>query len=178
MRNRLFDISVVLAGVAIAVAVYPFREGRAPDEMHPEFRSTATIETPAAPARLMPAPGVQYASTPDARTAEPDRPVIDPVEFEAARSVWQSAVADLEAVESELDELDSRFDAREAQLSEREARGMDPDAAEEEMLIFLDGIVDEYDALETRLEEAEDFEAEAAERLAELSGDTTRYDSS
>ena len=40
----------------------------------------------------------------------------------------------------------------------------------EEMLIFLDGIVDEYDALETRLAEAEAVETAAAERLATLQG--------
>jgi hypothetical protein len=38
------------------------------------------------------------------------------------------------------------------------------------MLIFLDGIVDEYDELEMRLGEAEAAELAAAERLATLRG--------
>jgi hypothetical protein len=67
--------------------------------------------------------------------------------------------------------LDQRFDAKEAALAELEAQGIDTEALEEEMLIFLDGIVEEYGALETRLAEAEAAELAAAERLARLRGD-------
>ncbi len=178
MRKRLFEISAVLAGVAIVVVIYFYREGLAGGEKPPEPQPVATIPEARSPT---PAPEINRSvpqSSSAARTAAPVSesalPVVEEAELEAARSLWQSAVAELEAVETELDVLDTRFDAKEAELLEMEAQGMDPDTLEEEMLIFLDGIVDEYDLLETRLAEAEAAEVDAAERLAELQGDDPR----
>lgn len=81
---------------------------------------------------------------------------------------WQSAQETVAAVEAELEVLDNRFDAKEEELAALEEQGLDPAQVEEEMLIFLDGIVDEYDALETQLAEAEAAEQAAAERIANL----------
>lgn len=172
MRTRLFEISAVLAGVAIVLAIYFYRQDRAADEAPSEPRPVAAEQKmrTAAPTIDQPALQSSAAEVDSAPVAEPDLPAINQEELEQARSDWQSAVAELEAVEAGLGVLDDRFDAKEAELSELEAQGMDPDALEEEMLIFLDGIVDEYDALESRLAEAEAVEADAAERLAGITG--------
>ncbi|MEM8768166.1 MAG: hypothetical protein AAGE43_12020, partial [Pseudomonadota bacterium] len=83
----------------------------------------------------------------------------------AAQDAWEIARAELEAVESELEVLDLAFDEKEAEFEELEDGGMDPEEIEDQMLIYLDSIVDQYDALETRLMDAEAAELEAAERL-------------
>lgn len=170
MRNRLFEISAALAGVAIVIGVYFYRtEG--------DIQAPVPVAEPAAvlpdPPAERPAPQPNQTQAPVQAAVpqdEPAMPEVDPLALETAQSAWQAAVTELEAVEAELEVLDVRFDAKEAELAEMESQGMDPEALEEEMLIFLDGIVDQYDALETRLAEAEALEAEAAERLAELQG--------
>ncbi len=175
MRNRLFEISAVLVGVAIVVAIYLFRQDDVTEPAAEIERPIATSpEVELKPVESLPASDAGAAGVTSAPTPEPELPVVDPAEIAEARTVWQAAVADLEAVEAELDVLDTRFDAKEAELGEMESQGMDPELLEEEMMIFLDGIVDEYDELETRLAEAEAVEASAAERLAELQGDVPR----
>ena len=173
MRNRLFEISAVLVGIAIVVGIYLYRTGGADVDAVP-------VAEPARGTLLeneQPGSSQQNRSVPvappsqPAASAEPTPAVVaDVAEIEAARVAWQSAVADIDAVEAELTVLDEQFDAKEAELAEMESQGMDPELLEEEMLIFLDGIVDEYDALETRLAEAEAVETAAAERLATLQG--------
>lgn len=173
MRNRLFEISAVIAGIAVVAAVYLYRTDSADTD-------SAVVSDPALPGRIEPEriPPANEAPLPaKARTslAVPDpepapAEAVDEAELETVRSAWESAVADIEAVEAELNVLDERFDAKEAELAEMESQGMDPELLEEEMLIFLDGIVDEYDELETRLAEAEAVETAAAERLARLTG--------
>ncbi len=170
MRNRLFEISAVTAGVAIVAAIYFYQKEGALDDVQSEPRPLTREETRTAPVPVVPAPAVSKPAEAEVRAAEAGLPVLDAVALEEARSEWQNAVITLEAVEAELNVLDTRFDAKEAELSELEAQGMDPDALEEEMLIFLDGIVDEYDTLEARLAEAEFAEADAAARLARMTG--------
>jgi hypothetical protein len=172
MQKRLFEISAVVVGVAIVVAIYFYRSDGADQELRPEPAPAAVVtgETIRSPAARSEQPAGETAAPVAVESPAPAAATVDPVEVESARTVWQAAVADLEAVEAELDVLDTRFDAKEAELAEMEAQGMDPDLLEEEMLIFLDGIVDEYDELETRLAEAEEMEAEAAERLARITG--------
>lgn len=166
MQKRLFEISAVAVGVAIVVGIYFYRSGGADEEVQPES-APAAVETIPAPA---PAPANQAAAPVAAEAPAAAAASIDPAEVESARDLWQAAVADVEAVEAELDVLDTRFDAKEAELAEMEAQGMDPELLEEEMMIFLDGIVDEYDELEARLADAEETEADAAERLARITG--------
>jgi hypothetical protein len=174
MRNRVFEALAALTGVAIVVFIYLYRQDGA-DEPVPVVESAVvqTIEPILTPLPKSDEPALE------APAAEVVSPAVvdstdDPAEVESARAVWQAAVADLEAVEAELEVLDTRFDAKEAELLEMEAQGMDPEVLEEEMLIFLDGIVDEYDELEARLAEAEELEIAAAERLAELGFELSR----
>jgi hypothetical protein len=174
MRNRIFEISAVLAGIGIVLAIYFYREGPTPLEQQaapqPVVEQPARpVSTPLSPSDRPIAESASPVVTP-APVAEVDFPVVDEAELQSAQSIWQAAVADIERVEAELDVLDIRFDAKEAELAEMESQGMDPETLEEEMLIFLDGIVDEYDELETRLAEAEALQADAAERLGRITG--------
>jgi hypothetical protein len=171
MRNRIFEILAALAGVAIVVAIYLYRQEVVPEDGGPVPEPVSTL-----PERPAPAP-VPKVETPVLESAQPTvveptvvEPIIDEAAVASARMEWETAVADREAVEAELEVLDVHFDAKETELEEMEAQGMDPELLEEEMLIFLDGIVDEYDLVEARLAEAEAAEAAAAERLAELQG--------
>jgi hypothetical protein len=176
MRNRLIEISAALIGVVIVVALYLDRGGvadnaSAPGPMVQPSAPLPDIERPPAPERprALELPGAAESVEAEPAGAAPE-PAVETAEVAEARVIWETARAALEAVEGELEVLDQRFDAKEAELAEREARGLDPEALEEEMLIFLDGIVDEYDELETRLGEAEAAELAAAERLATLRG--------
>jgi hypothetical protein len=170
MRNRVLEIAAALIGVAIVVVVYLDRipsEGErapAPNASPPVPVPPAATKVPAPPPRQTPAGAAIDPRSESQATA-------DAQELAEAREGWEAASANLEAVESELKVLDQRFDDKEAALAELEAQGIDTEALEEEMLIFLDGIVEEYDALETRLAEAEAAELAAAERLARLRGD-------
>lgn len=166
MRNRIFEILAALAGVAIVVAIYLYRQEVVPEDGGPVPEPVSTL-----PERPAPAP-VPEVETPVLESAQPTvvEPIVDEAAVASARMEWETAVADREAVEAELEVLDVHFDAKETELEEMEAQGMDPELLEEEMLIFLDGIVDEYDLVEARLAEAEAAEAAAAERLAELQG--------
>ena len=169
MRNRIFEILAALIGVAIVLVIYFYRQDGI-DEPTPVVESSVVqpIEPP------LPKSDEPALEAPAAVSPAVVEPVADEAEVETARAVWQAAVADLEAVEAELEVLDTRFDAKEAELAEKETQGMDPDLLEEEMLVFLDGIVDEYDELEARLAEAEELEIVAAERLAALGVEVSR----
>jgi len=171
MRNRIFEILAALAGVAVVIAIYFYRHEAVPEHSAPPSDSVPALPDRPAPIRA-PETDKSVLVSPQPTVVEPTvaEPIVDEAEVASARTVWQTAVADREAVEAELEVLDVRFDAKETELAEMEAQGMDPEELEEEMLIFLDGIVAEYDLLESRLAEAKAVESVAAERLAELQG--------
>ncbi len=176
MRNRILEIAAALIGVAIVVVLYLDRSGGdpAPEPEAPEAASPS-VQVPPQPSRVPSSqadagPMAEPATGPEPLLQEPEEP-----EVAEARDAWELARVELDAVEVELEKLDQRFDAKEAELTEREAQGIDPEVLEEEMLIFLDGIVDEYDALEARLAEAEAAELAAAERLAKLRGEVPEF---
>ena len=91
--------------------------------------------------------------------------------IETARAAWEEARAELATVRSDLERLDEQFDEKDAELARLEEEGADPDEIEEQMLIFLDAIVTQYDELEGRLATAEAAEHAAADRLQALRGD-------
>lgn len=171
MRNRVLEILAAAIGVAVVVALYLGREEPAGSDAPAlnvtpwvedvESQDPATRPRPAAPA----ARSVLPDSRPDI-----DLPVpVDPA-LETAELTWEAARAELDQVQTELERLDSAFDAKEAEFAALEAQGTDAAVIEEQMLIYLDGMVDEYDALETRLAEAEASERAAAEALSMLRG--------
>jgi len=172
MRSRLLEIIAALAGVLIVVFLYLDRSGTDVGESPPEREPAKVPVEPVVDTRPTPAARQSPGIPSQAITEVEPEPVVDSAGIAEAREVWETARAELEAVEAELEVLDQRFDAKEAELAEREAQGLDPEALEEEMLIFLDGIVDEYDELEARLAEAEALELEAAENLSRLGGRT------
>lgn len=172
MRNRLLEIIAALVGVVAVVWLYADRAWFGPSEVPSETavpvledtvdvipgpREVAPVE-PAPVAVVDPAPGVEQAVVDDAALTE-------------AVLEWEAARESLKAVQTQLVQLDTVFDAREAEFAELEANGADSEMLEEEMLIFLDGIVEQYDQLETRLAEAEAAEQAAAERLGSLRGE-------
>ncbi len=176
MRNRLIEITAALVGVVAVVALYSDRSwfggsdaaSEAPVTMPEE--STEVIAAPSEVVREVapdrPAPAVETEAQPVA-----GQTAVDEVVLMEATQEWEAARESLKAVEAQLNQLDTVFDAREAEFAELEAQGTDPEMLEEEMLIFLDGVVTQYDELETRLAEAEDAERAASERLITLRGD-------
>lgn len=173
MRNRIVEIAAAIIGVASVVYLYVDRTGLEGSGEQQE-RAPFAAELPAEPAPVESGGAVAA----PARQLAPDVvPVVqgaaaDDAAVEMARATWEAARQGLEVVEAELEQLDTTFDAKETEFAALEANGADAEALEEEMLIFLDGIVDEYDALETRLAEAEAAELAAAEHLAHLRGDS------
>ena len=177
MRSRVLEITAALIGVAIVAFLYLDRSADSPTPAQVPAE-TVVLPSRSDPSETLPRQphAAPTASEPmvsgQSSAADPDpAPEAESVEVAEALASWEAARVALDAVETELESLDQRFDAKEAELAELEAQGLDPDALEEEMLIFLDGIVEEYDQLETRLAEMEAAELAAAERLAKLRGE-------
>ena len=164
MRNRLVEIMAAVIGVAAVVFFYLDRAEEA--DVPPPVPVVAPAELPqeTAPAVLAPAP-VANTGEPAPLEAEVEAAELEAPEVMAAQNAWELAREELDAVEAELEELDLAFDAKEAEFEELEAGGMDPAEIEDQMLVYLDSVIDRYDALETRLMDAEAAELEAAERL-------------
>lgn len=174
MRNRVVEVVAAAIGVAVVVAFYLGREEPAGSDV-PAVNVTTWVEgvesrdpvaRPAAPA----APAARSVSS-DSQPPVDLPASVDPA-LETAELTWEAARAELDQVQTELERLDSAFDAKEAEFAALEAQGADAADIEEQMLIYLDGMVDEYDALETRLAEAEASERAAAEALSTLRGDS------
>ena len=170
MRNRILEIVAALAGIAIVVMIYLDRNQPATAPELAPARAPVPLPMVAEPAAEPTPASTPVTATPDAGPAIEPPPASESPEIAEALVSLESAREEVEAVETALGVLDQRFDAKEAELAEREAQGLDPESLEEEMLIFLDGIVEEYDELETRLAEAEAAELAAAERLSRLGG--------
>jgi len=174
MRRRFVEMLAVVIGVGLLVFYYLDRQ--------PLSSMPVAVENPAPAVDVLPGPTTQspVVALPGSNVFPPVVPApvpaaADPVEDEvetmaAAQAAWETARDAVASVRSELEKLDVRFDEKDEELSRLESEGADPDAVEEEMLIFLDGIVEEYDELEGRLSAAEAAEREAADRLEALGG--------
>ncbi|MGE0624364.1 MAG: hypothetical protein AB7I04_15250 [Pseudomonadales bacterium] len=168
MRKRVVEVLAVVIGAALVVFYYLDRQP-APSRTDVTGGQTAPVADPVAPASSA-QPVFPPVSTPTVTVPDP---VTDeaPTAVAAARAAWETARAEVEALRVSLSRLDARFDEKDAEFSRLESDGADPEVLEEQMLIFLDGIVDEYDELEGRLAAAEAAEQEAADRLEALGGD-------
>lgn len=164
MRNRLVEIMAAVIGVAAVVFFYLDRAEEADAPPPVPVVAPAQLSQETVPAVLAPAPVVNTGE-PAPLTAEVEAAELEAPEVMAAQNAWELAREELDAVEAELEELDLAFDAKEAEFEELEAGGMDLAEIEDQMLVYLDSVIDRYDALETRLMEAEAAELEAAERL-------------
>ncbi len=163
MRNRIVEIMAAVIGVALVVFFYLDRAGETESPAEPV---AVPVEVPSdEPEPEVPVLPLATPAEPEPLTAEVEPLALDSPEVLAAQNAWETARAELEAVEAELEELDLAFDEKEAEFEELEDGGMDPEEIEDQMLVYLDSIIDQYDALETRLMEAEEAELEAAERL-------------
>lgn len=171
MRNRVIEILAAVIGVIVVVALYLDRPWfGAPDA--PAEPAPGITERPVEVMATTPSITPQVTSIqvdPVAGSSAID-PVVDTAAVAEAELVWAAARETLEAVQTDLDLLDVAFDAKEAEFEELEAAGTDSEELEDEMLIFLDGVVERYDELETQLAEAEAAELAAAEWLETLRG--------
>ncbi len=171
-RSRTLEILAAVVGVAIVVFLYADRSWWGDSEPS-SARPPPVVETPVASTpgeSVRPTPAPAQATLREAAPADSELVTDDP-DVAVAMAAWEAARTELESVTAELEQLDAVFDAKEAEFAELEAEGMDSDALEEEMLMFLAGMVDQYDELETLLTEAETLESAAAERLAALRGE-------
>lgn len=170
MRKRIIEVFAVVIGAALIVFYYVDRQ---PASSVPPAVAAPSTHVPL-PAEQAPAAVTAQPVFPPvvaAPAAMPDTPETDETPTMAsAEAAWETAQAEVAAVRSSLSQLDARFDAKDAEFARLEAEGADPEVLEEQMLIFLDGLVAEYDELEGRLAAAEAAEQEAAETLDALGG--------
>jgi len=170
MRNRVVEVLAVVIGLVLVAFYYL---DRLPPPAQP-----AAIGSPSVPAVV---PSTPVATEQPARTFPPasEAPagVPEPVTgetvpaLETARQAWETARAEVAALRGSLSRLDARFDEKDAEFARLESEGTDPEVLEEQMLIFLDSVVDEYDELEGRLAAAEAAEQQAAATLQALGDD-------
>lgn len=168
MRRRIVEVFAVVIGAALVVFYYLDRQPA------PSGPPAAAAPSALAP-RPADQPGVRaqpvFPPVVEAPAASPGSPVTeDAPARESAEAAWEAARAEVAAVRSGLSQLDARFDEKDAEFARLEAEGADPEVLKEQMLIFLDGLVEEYDELEGRLAAAEAAEQEAAEALEALGG--------
>ncbi|HEY5646062.1 MAG TPA: hypothetical protein VIS76_08985 [Pseudomonadales bacterium] len=161
MRSGMVEGLAVVIGVLLVVTWYLERQAVPP--------APVVAEMPAVPPALTAPPAVLPDALPSPASSAA-APVAEPV-IETARAAWEEARAELATVRSDLERLDERFDEKDAELARLEEEGADPDEIEEQMLIFLDAVVTQYEELEGRLATAEAAEHAAADRLQALRGD-------
>jgi hypothetical protein len=168
MRNRFVEGLAVVIGLALVVFYYVDHQ---PVLSQPEAAGNpvAPVAEPVTP--VVDAPLRQVfppVSEPPVETLAPA--VEETASLAAAQAALETARAEVAALRGSLSRLDARFDEKDAEFARLESEGTDPEVLEEQRLIFLDSVVDEYDELEGRLAAAEAAEQQAAEMLEALGG--------
>jgi len=166
MRNRILEILSALIGVAIVAALYIDRDwfgAGTSGHANPVPAVEPVVELPPAGPLTDPPVAVEVPRPSEAQVSELS--VITPT-LEEAESAWEAAREELNVVEAELQQLDLRFDEAEAEFADMEVQAEDPEQLQDQMLIRLDAIVEQYEALELRQVEVERAERIAAEALA------------
>ena len=166
MKKRIVEMLAAGIGVMLVVVFYLSNREAETSRPEPGLSETTPEALSGAAAPFTGAMPVAAPATPD------DREVVaaQSIPVGSARADLEAARREQKVVRAALEELDVAFDARDVEFSARKARGEDPDALREEMLIYLDDMVERYDELEARLAAAERQEQAASERLTALAG--------